>query len=368
MTIETALTVARPSAENGATLNSPSHSAASGVSRASSHANTRASMRRRWRTVGSKCRPGVAELFVVHDIPPSGSQQCLDARAEARARPLENLADRRGLDAEGGRDFARVELGAVAQAHDRALALGQLAERDEQRAPLPRAVEIVCRIGCVVGRLGQLTRGRELGTAAAKPPAHRVDGDGRDPGRETRVGTRRVLVERRQHRQHRILGHVLGIGVASQHPAHRAKHAVDVLHVQRAARAGVAGTRLFDEACDRVLGERLGVAAEARAQDRRRAPRAAMRWRRPVFTGARHRPRRSRFHLRHVADRPDRGPKRPDHRGEHVNRRQQHETPEDDDGEDGAAAVSTRPATAPRARSRRGRGPRSQAFRRTSPR
>ena len=86
-----------------------------------------------------------------------GIQQCLDALAEARAGAFENLADRRGLDAEGGRDFARVEPGAVAQAHDRALALGQLAERDEQRAPLPRAVEIVGRIGGVAGRLGQLT-------------------------------------------------------------------------------------------------------------------------------------------------------------------------------------------------------------------
>ena len=204
----------------------------------------------------------------------------------------------------------RVELGAVAQAHDRALALGQLRQRDQERAPPPRAIERVCRIGSVVGRVGQFTRGGELGTAAAEPPARRVDGDGRDPGREARVGTRRVLVQRRQHRQHRILGHVLGIGVTSQHPADRAKHAVDVLHVQRLAGAGVTGPRLFDEAQDRILGERLGIAVGAASSRRRRATRAAMPAR---GTASR---QRSRVHLCHVADRPDRRPEGAEHRGE----------------------------------------------------
>src|SRR5262245_11477284 len=51
-TIETTLTVVRPSAANGAILNTPSHSAASGVSYASSHADSCASMLRRPRTVG----------------------------------------------------------------------------------------------------------------------------------------------------------------------------------------------------------------------------------------------------------------------------------------------------------------------------
>ena len=75
-------------------------------------------------------------------------------RAPRRVPPARGPCGRRGLDAEGGPDFARVELGAVAQAHDRALALGQLRERDEQRAPLSRAVEILCRVGCVVGLSG----------------------------------------------------------------------------------------------------------------------------------------------------------------------------------------------------------------------
>jgi hypothetical protein len=93
-----------------------------------------------------------------------GFEQCLDARTESCARTLENLADCRRLDADGSRDLAGVELGAIAQAHDRPLALGQLAERDEQCAPLPRAVEIVDWIDGLVRRLGQLTGCSQLGT------------------------------------------------------------------------------------------------------------------------------------------------------------------------------------------------------------
>jgi hypothetical protein len=149
-TIEAAPTVARPSAGTRATLNSASHSAASGVSCASSHANTRPSLR--WR----RCYVGSS---VAHALPT---------------------------------DFTRIELSAVAQAYDRALACRQLVECDEQRAPLPRAVEILCRIDYVIGRLGQLTTGGDLGTTATKPPAYRVDGDCHDPGRETCVGTSSV--------------------------------------------------------------------------------------------------------------------------------------------------------------------------------
>ena len=98
MTIETALTVARPSAANGATLNSPSHSAASGVSlrlEPREHVRVDAPAPAHGRL---ECRPGVGELFVVHDIPPSGlSNASMRAprRVRARSRILRIVAGSR---------------------------------------------------------------------------------------------------------------------------------------------------------------------------------------------------------------------------------------------------------------------------------
>src|SRR5262245_42994852 len=121
------------------------------------------------RTRGRRCACAVARLAEVSSRRPEslhrsstssvGSQERFEAGAEASAGALESLADRGRIGSDGLSDLARIQLGAVAQAHNHPIAPRQFRERNEERAPLPQAVETVCRIDALVGYLGELTGG-----------------------------------------------------------------------------------------------------------------------------------------------------------------------------------------------------------------
>src|SRR4029079_15186621 len=132
----------------------------------------------------------------------------LDARAEAFAHSLEDLAYVRGLELHDLRDLARVELRAVAHADDVTLRQCELGQRAQKGRPLSSGVDLAFRRRVLLLDLRQLAGAGELRPPAAVSPSGSIDRDAGHPGREASVGSRRVAVERSEHGQHRVLSDV----------------------------------------------------------------------------------------------------------------------------------------------------------------
>jgi hypothetical protein len=73
-------------------------------------------------------------------------------------------------------------------------------------------------------------------------------------------------MQRRQYIQHRVLGHVLGIGVGGKHPANRSEYAIDMLSIKALAGDAVAATREIDEPLYRRVFKQLAIASQAAGQ------------------------------------------------------------------------------------------------------
>jgi hypothetical protein len=93
----------------------------------------------------------------------AGFDQGFDPLCEPGTGALEDLADVGGLHTELRRDFRGIEIRAIAKTDDLALARVELAERLQQRRPLPREVEAVAELGVRARDVRQLARSRELG-------------------------------------------------------------------------------------------------------------------------------------------------------------------------------------------------------------